>query len=264
MDLLILFSLVGATFAGALVIMIGCWLLFLWKDNLGFADVGWAPAFLVSGLALFMFGVAPLSLKSTLVAMILLWSGRLTWHLLRRFRFNQEDPRYQELRSQWINCGGLVSSRALGLYLVQAVLITLLALPFYLVGAQYTLEWGWMPFFAILLWALAFYGEIVADQQLYQFKYHPENDQQVCDVGLWRYSRHPNYFFEWLIWMAFALFAWPTDWGLFAFASPLLMLYLLTRVSGIPQAETQALKTKGEAYRLYQQKTSAFVPWFPG
>lgn len=264
MDNLIFFSLIGATFVGALFVMISFWGLFLWKNNLGLADIGWPLAFFLSGLAFLAISVTPFSLKLTLACMIFFWSTRLEWHLMRRFHWNQEDPRYQALRVQWESSGGEIASRALGVYIIQAVLITLLALPFYVVAAQFNMQWNWITVLAIILWAAALYGETVADQQLYQFKSHPENDDKVCDIGLWRYSRHPNYFFEWLIWVAFAIFAWPADLGVLAIASPLLMLFLLTKVSGIPNLEAHALKTKGEAYRIYQQKTSAFVPWFPG
>jgi len=79
---------------------------------------------------------------------------------------------------------------------------------------------------------------------------------------LWNYSRHPNYFFEWLIWVAFALFALGSPYGYLGLVSPLLMLFFLFRVTGIPATEAQALRTKGEDYKQYQQTTSAFVPWF--
>jgi steroid 5-alpha reductase family enzyme len=80
---------------------------------------------------------------------------------------------------------------------------------------------------------------------------------------LWRYSRHPNYFFEWLIWMAFTLFALSSPYGYLALVSPILILFFLFRVTGIPATEAQALRTKGDDYRQYQQTTSVFVPWFP-
>jgi steroid 5-alpha reductase family enzyme len=80
---------------------------------------------------------------------------------------------------------------------------------------------------------------------------------------LWRYSRHPNYFFEWLIWMAFAMFALGSTGGFWGLLSPALILYFVLRVTGIPATEAQALRTRGEEYRRYQQTTSAFVPWFP-
>ena len=89
------------------------------------------------------------------------------------------------------------------------------------------------------------------------------NKGHTCQVGLWRYSRHPNYFFEWLIWMAFALFALASRGGYWGLISPALILYFVSRVTGIPATEAQAIRSRGEEYRRYQQTTSAFVPWFP-
>jgi steroid 5-alpha reductase family enzyme len=110
---------------------------------------------------------------------------------------------------------------------------------------------------------VAFLGELAADWQLSRFKSDPKNKGKVCNVGLWRYSRHPNYFFEWLIWVSFALVASSAQYGYWGFLSPALILYFLLRVSGIPATEEQALRSKGDAYRRYQKSTSAFVPWFP-
>jgi steroid 5-alpha reductase family enzyme len=113
------------------------------------------------------------------------------------------------------------------------------------------------------IWVIAFLGELTSDAQLARFKKDPKNKGRVCDVGLWRYSRHPNYFFEWLIWMSFATVASSAQWGYVGFVSPALILYFLLRVTGIPATEEQALRSKGEAYRKYQRTTSVFVPWFP-
>ena len=106
-------------------------------------------------------------------------------------------------------------------------------------------------------------GEAAADAQLNKFKSDPSNKGRTCQVGLWRYSRHPNYFFEWLIWVAFALFALASPGGCWGLLSPALILYFVLRVTGIPATEAQAIRTRGEEYRRYQQTTSAFVPWFP-
>jgi steroid 5-alpha reductase family enzyme len=94
------------------------------------------------------------------------------------------------------------------------------------------------------------------------FKNDPTNKGKVCRVGLWNYSRHPNYFFEWLIWMAYLIFALASDGGWIAVFAPAIMLYLLLRVTGIPLTEENAIKSKGDLYREYQRTTSAFVPWF--
>src|SRR5207253_10734062 len=114
---------------------------------------------------------------------------------------------------------------------------------------------------AASLLAVSSAGESTAYRQLLHFKMEPENAGRTCQVGLWRYSRHPNYFFEWLMWVAYALFAAASPWGWLASACPLVMLYLLIRVTGIPPNEAQALRTRGEEYREYQRATSAFMPW---
>jgi len=194
-------------------------------------------------------------------AMAATWGLRLAGHLLRRIRaaHPEEDGRYRELRRAW----GDHSLKFLGFFLAQGALDMLLATPFLLASlnarpAMHPLEWA-----GIALLVVAVAGETVADRQLAAFKASTGNAGRVCRVGLWGYSRHPNYFFEWMVWVAFALFALPSPAGWLALACPLLMLYFLFRVTGIPATEEQALRSKGEAYGEYQQTTSAFVPWFP-
>jgi steroid 5-alpha reductase family enzyme len=121
----------------------------------------------------------------------------------------------------------------------------------------------WTEWLAIALWAGALAGESVADRQLERFKADAHSRGRVCRSGLWRYSRHPNYFFEWLVWVAYALAATTAPWGALAWACPAVMLFLLFRVTGIPATEAHALRSRGEAYRDYQRTTSAFVPWVP-
>ena len=116
---------------------------------------------------------------------------------------------------------------------------------------------------AVILWVVAWLGEAVADAQLAKFKADPASKGRTCRVGLWRYSRHPNYFFEWLTWVAFAWFATSSPNGWIGWISPALILYFLLRVTGIPATEEQALRSRGENYRRYQETTSAFLPWFP-
>jgi steroid 5-alpha reductase family enzyme len=99
--------------------------------------------------------------------------------------------------------------------------------------------------------------------QLSLFKAQPAAKGRVCDFGLWKYSRHPNYFFEWLVWIAYFVFALGSPWAWVGLVSPLLMLFFLTRMTGIPPAEARALASRGDAYRDYQRRTSAFIPWFP-
>ena len=116
---------------------------------------------------------------------------------------------------------------------------------------------------ALALFVLSLLGETLADAQLAAFKRNPANKGKVCDRGLWSVSRHPNYFFVWLTWVSFALFALPATWGWLGLIAPAAILYLLLFVTGIPLTEEQSIRSRGDAYRAYQRRVSAFVPWFP-
>ena len=109
----------------------------------------------------------------------------------------------------------------------------------------------------------AIVGETVADRQLANWRKDPNNKGRTCRSGLWRYSRHPNYFCEWLMWCAYAALAWPGPLGPVALGAPALLLFLVLKVTGIPPTEARALASRGADYRRYQRTTSAFVPWPP-
>jgi steroid 5-alpha reductase family enzyme len=113
-----------------------------------------------------------------------------------------------------------------------------------------------------IVWAISILGEAIADAQLKRFKSKPENKGKVCDAGLWNYSRHPNYFFESMIWVGYFLVSLNADYGWVGVLSPITIILLLFRVTGIPMTEEQALRSKGDAYKEYQRTTSVFVPWF--
>jgi steroid 5-alpha reductase family enzyme len=119
-----------------------------------------------------------------------------------------------------------------------------------------------LEYAGIALWLVAVIGESIADAQLAAFKRDPANRGHVCQRGLWNYSRHPNYFFEWFVWVAWAVYALASPFGWLAMICPVLMLVFLLRVTGIVATEAQALRSRGEEYVRYQQSTSAFVPWF--
>ncbi len=191
-----------------------------------------------------------------------LWSLRLGTYLVvnRIVRAHGEDRRYQELRAKWSPRANL---RFFVFFQAQAGFDLIFSIP--ILAAVYNhhgplsaLEWA-----GAALWLVAISGESLADLQLARWKANPENRGKTCRAGLWRYSRHPNYFFEWLIWCAYALIALAADWGWVALFVPAFLLFLLFFVTGIPPAEEAALKSRGDDYRRYQQETSVFVPWFP-
>ncbi|HEX6834360.1 MAG TPA: DUF1295 domain-containing protein, partial [Rudaea sp.] len=124
---------------------------------------------------------------------------------------------------------------------------------------------GWY-YAGLAIWCVSLAGESIADAQLAAFRRNPHNHGKTCRAGLWRYSRHPNYFFEWLHWFTYVCLAMqaPYPVWLLSLLGPVLMLISLFWVTGIPYVEAQALRSRGDDYRAYQRTTSVFVPWFPG
>jgi len=197
--------------------------------------------------------------KWSFAAIGIAWSVRLgTYILVRVARHHPaEDARYQTLRERWP--GPL---QFLGFFQVQAVLVVIFSLPFLFASFNSAPDLAALEAGGMALAIVALLGETLADLQMQAFKRDPANKGRVCQVGLWRYSRHPNYFFESLVWWGFFLVALGSPWGWITIACPLLMLYFLFKVTGIPLTEEYAVKSKGDAYREYQRTTCAFVPWF--
>lgn len=231
-------------------------------DNYGIVDVAWAAGF--APIAWFYgFCGGGSSLRRTLVViMVTGWSLRLAGHLGRRVRRHHpvEDGRYQRLRQEW---AGAFSRKMFLFFQAQAVSLVLLSWPFLAACANPAPQLTILELGAVALWFVAVAGEATADAQLDAFKRDPANAGRVCAVGLWRYSRHPNYFFEWLVWVAYALFALAAPWGWLGLGCPVVMLTLLLKVTGVSLTDEQLERSKGEAFRAYRRRTSAFVPWFP-
>lgn len=230
-------------------------------DNYGVVDIAWSYAFglLALGYGLASKGWAPR--RFALVLLVMIWSVRLGTHLWRRVARDhpKEDARYSKFRDTW----GLSFIRKMaGFFQLQAISVVLLGTPFLLTAANQTPRFHLLEMLGLLLWLGGVGGEAIADAQLSAFKRRAGSSHPVCQVGLWRYSRHPNYFFEWLIWVGYAVVAFAAPWGIIGAISPLCILWLLLRVTGIPMTEEQSLRSKGDAYRRYQETTAAFIPWF--
>ena len=255
---------IGAAVLGLLMLLL--WWVHLKIANAGIVDIGWAYGLGFLALLYAYLGTGDATPRWTMAAMAALWSARLGTHLLRRIAGRPEEGRYRHLRQHW---GSGAAWKFLLFFEAQAGLDVLLGLPFLLVSVAPTtgrsgfaaLNFRPLHWAGIAVWLLAIAGESLADAQLARFK-RTASPKEVCRVGLWNYSRHPNYFFEWLAWVAWALFALPAPLGWLAWSAPALMLFFLFKVTGIPATEAQALRSKGEAYAVYQRTTSAFVPWF--
>ena len=235
------------------------WILQKWLDNAAVVDVGWSLSVALMGVFFCSVGTGLPWRRGLAAILIVVWAVRLSWHLFLRWRGHPEDPRYTRLREEW---GDRADWRMYRFYQMQALGAFLFALPLAVV-AQVDSALGIADGLAIAIWVLAMVGEWLADDQLRRFKQDPQNAGQVCQQGLWRYSRHPNYFFEWLHWWTYVLLAWASPWVVLTLLAPLAMWFFLTRVTGVPTTEAQALRSRGEAYRRYQETTNAFFPWFP-
>lgn len=254
------FTLLALGTASVVGMMLLLWLIHLRTGNAAIVDAGWGAGLAILGILYAGLGGGYWLRCAILGVMAGIWGFRLSIYLLTtRIIGHPEEGRYQELRRQWKTN---IPFKFLLFYEFQAVLCVVMAVPFLLTSLNPVprispLEWA-----AAALWTLAIGCEAAADAQLNRFKSDKSNKGYTCQVGLWRYSRHPNYFFEWLIWMAFALFAFASPGGYLGLISPALILFFLLRVTGIPATEAQAIRSRGDEYRRYQQTTSAFVPWF--
>jgi steroid 5-alpha reductase family enzyme len=235
------------------------WAISMRVSNIGYVDVAWAGLMASAALLVGAFGEGA-ELPRGLVALFgSVWGTRLCLHLLRRVLHEPEDGRYQSLRERWQGS----PAKFFGFFQLQAVVVTVFALPFVAAAGRHDNGFCDWTAAAIATWLLSVGGEALADRQLAAFRADPANAGKTCRRGLWSWSRHPNYFFEWLHWFTYVLLAVGSHLFWLSLAGPVLMLLFLYRLSGIPWTEAQALRSRGDDYRRYQQQVSAFFPWPP-
>lgn len=250
----------GEGLAGVVILFLLLWLIELRLRDASLVDAGWSASLgaLAIWYALRADGLA--ERRWLLAVLVGLWSLRLTYHIVERHSGSGEDARYRALRARY---GEDAHRFFFVFYQAQGLLAVLLSLPFLLIALDPEAR---IRAVEIAGFGLVFAGivlESIADRQLQAHRSLAANRGKTCRTGLWRYSRHPNYFFEWLVWCGFAIAALEAPHGWTAILSPALMLFLILKVTGIPPAEERALETRGDDYRRYQQSTSVFVPWFP-
>jgi steroid 5-alpha reductase family enzyme len=249
----------GAAIVGGMMLLL--LIIHLIIRNAAIVDVGWAAglAVLVIFYAIAAPGYGPR--KWAIASMAGFWGLRLAVYLLFARVIGQiEEGRYLQLRKEWRT---YLPLRFLFFFEFQALLDVVLSLPFLLACVNVNAPLSAIEKIGAGIWLVAIIGEAIADLQLDKFKKDPANKGRTFRGGLWKYSRHPNYFFEWLIWVGYAVFAIGSPWGWLGLISPALILYFLLGVTGIAATEEQALRTRGNEYRNYQRTTSSFVPWFP-
>jgi steroid 5-alpha reductase family enzyme len=240
-------------------LMVVLWLVAPLGGNAGVVDVAWALATGLVGVGFAALSDGNPTRRAIVGILAAAWALRLAGHLYGRVRREAEDGRYRELRERW---GSQARRNLFWFYQAQAFWAVMFALPM-LAASRNAEPIGALDSVAVGIWIVSVVGEAVADAQLARFKANSFNHGAVCRAGLWRYSRHPNYFFEWLHWWAYAALAagGPAWW--IAVGGAFVMLWFLTHVTGIPPTEAQALRSRGDAYREYQRTTNAFFPWPP-
>lgn len=247
---------------GALAaLMVVLWFIQWRRHDASIVDVGWT--FGMGALAIFYaLVIPPFSARQAVVGTLAAgWALRLTVFLLRdRILGKPEDGRYQTLRR---DLGSRAQPWFFGFFQMQALAAVAFSLPFLAAMRNPAAPWTLFDIAAVVVWAIAVTGESIADAQLAGWRANPANRGRTCRVGLWSWSRHPNYFFEWLHWWTYVLFAIGSPFVWIALFGPAAMLFLLFRVTGIPTTEARALASRGDDYRDYQRTTSVFVPLPP-
>jgi steroid 5-alpha reductase family enzyme len=252
--------------AGVLLfaVMICAWITQRLTRNVGWVDVYWTfgTGAAGAGLALARFdGAAPDARQILVAVLALIWALRLGLYVALRVAHSPEDRRYVEIREEW---GAAFQGRLFGFLMIQAAVGLLLAVAIMLAARNPAPGLGPTDLIGAGILAAAILGEGVADEQMRRFKADRSNHGLICDQGLWAWSRHPNYFFEWFGWLAYPVIAWPVGgvylWGLAAWVAPVLMYLVLARGTGVPPLEAHMLKSRGQAFADYQARVSRFFP----
>ncbi|MDH3284151.1 MAG: DUF1295 domain-containing protein [Acidobacteriota bacterium] len=252
-------ALAGLTVVIAAMFLL--WLVSLARKDSSVVDPFWGPGFVGLTWLYFVLDAAPTGRQWLISTLVTVWGLRLGVYLLWRNWGEGEDFRYADMRRGWGRSFWWIS--LFQVFLLQGVLMWLIAAPILVIQAVDTPPlWRWTDVAGTLLWIVGLTFETVGDLQLARFKGDARNKGKVLDHGLWRYTRHPNYFGEAVLWWGYFLVALSVEGGLWTLVSPLLMTVLLLKVSGVSLLE-RSLRERRPEYRAYIERTSAFFPWPP-
>ncbi len=223
------------------------------------ADEAWGLGFVLMAGASFVISDIHSWRGLLVLVLVTVWGLRLAWHINRRHKGKPEDYRYQAWREQW---GSWFYLRSFGqIYLFQGILLFVIAMPVFVINYSSGPALGWLDLIGLTIWLVGFWFESVSDAQLAGFIKNPANKGQLMRTGLWRYSRHPNYFGEVTQWWGIWLLALTMPFGLLAIVGPITITILILKISGIPMLEKKLAQHPD--FRSYRQQTSVFLPWPP-
>lgn len=237
------------------------WLLSIPMRNVAIVDIAWGLGFVIVSLVTLLLVESPSPGALLLVAMTVVWGLRLSGYLAWRNLGKPEDKRYKEMRD--LRGGKFIWTSLWMIFGAQGVLVWIISLPLQLGIPQSYPGWHPLHFVGLAIWLIGFLFETIGDAQLVRFKSNPANKGQVLNIGLWRYTRHPNYFGDFLVWWGIFVTSvagvWSNSWTIIG---PLLMSYLLMKFSGVPMLES-SMKASRPGYAEYVRQTSGFFPWWP-
>jgi steroid 5-alpha reductase family enzyme len=267
--IILYFEALAAIALSLSVLMAGAWMVQQRTGNSGWVDTIWtfAVGLVGAGSALWpVADAAPNPRQWLVAALVAIWSVRLGLHIAVRTAAITDDPRYAAFAREW----GVDSPRRMFVFLQNQGFGSIPLVFAIFVAARFPLTaLRFQDYLGALILLIGIAGEALADAQLRNFRINPANKGRVCDVGLWRWSRHPNYFFEWFGWLAYPVIAISIEdplyypWGWASLLAPVFIYWILVHVTGIPPLEQQMLRSRGERYRDYQSRTSMFFPLPP-
>ena len=247
------------------VLMSGAWVAQQRTGNSGWVDTIWTLSLGLTGAASSLWplaGGSPNARQWLVAVLVAIWSIRLASHIAIRSAKIDDDPRYAQLAKAW----GVDSPKRMFLFLQNQGLASIpLVFSIFVAAHAPSPELRLQDWIGVAILVIAIAGEATSDAQLKQFRADPANKGKVCNIGLWNYSRHPNYFFEWFGWLAYPVIAISANYpaGFLALLAPVFMYWILVHVTGVPPLEEQMEKSRGAAYRAYQARTSKFFPLPP-
>jgi steroid 5-alpha reductase family enzyme len=223
-------------------------------------DIAWGMGFIVIA-ALSLLILPAISARLLLMSLlVLIWGLRLAIYIFLRNRGKSEDFRYAQWRKDWGK--NWILRSYLQVFLLQGFFMLTIAYPLFIFDPQSSPALGWLDLAGLLLWLIGFFFEAMGDAQMRRFKQNPAHKGKIMRYGLWKYTRHPNYFGESAMWWGIFLIALSHPGGWLAIFSPIVITFLLVRVSGVPMLEKKY--ADNPEYQEYIKKTSSFIPLPPG
>lgn len=254
-------TLLGINLGVAALVMGMVWVASLRLEDVSIVDIAWGGTGALLAVVSFLLAGGPFERRILVTAMTVAWGSRLALHIWKRGRGKGEDFRYAAMRARDPN--GFPGRSLVTVFMLQAFLIWFVSMPVQVAQASDTPSGlGILDFLGLVVFAIGFVFEVVADRQLKDFLADPDRNTGVMDKGLWRYTRHPNYFGDALLWWGIFLVAAVTPNGWMTILSPVVMTFLLMNVSGVPMLE-ESLVERRPGYREYMARTNAFFPWPP-